>query len=98
MTFWSSPELLQDEIRRPPGRFAIVPVMRVAEESASQSPGSVWDGIYSAEQARRGPAGDNRQHSSCHGGSLPGGETAPPPAGGELKEIRIEAIKPERKE
>ena len=45
-------------------------------------PRSVWDGVYSAEQAKRGEAVYGEQCSACHGGALEGGEMAPPLAGG----------------
>jgi S-disulfanyl-L-cysteine oxidoreductase SoxD len=45
---------------------------------------SVWDGVYSDEQATRGKALYAQECSSCHGGELTGGEMAPPLAGGEF--------------
>jgi mono/diheme cytochrome c family protein len=45
---------------------------------------SVWDGVYTAEQAKRGQAKYNAQCASCHGDTLMGGESAPPLAGGEF--------------
>ena len=45
---------------------------------------SVWDGIYSTEQAKRGQALYNAQCASCHGDTLAGGESAPPLTGGEF--------------
>src|SRR2546423_11279807 len=45
---------------------------------------SVWDGVYSADQAKRGQALYNAQCASCHGDTLTGGESAPPLAGGEF--------------
>jgi quinoprotein glucose dehydrogenase len=45
---------------------------------------SVWDGVYSEEQATRGKALYAQECSSCHGGELTGGEMAPPLAGGEF--------------
>jgi cytochrome c len=45
---------------------------------------SIWDGIYTAEQATRGQALYAQECSSCHGGELTGGEMAPPLAGGEF--------------
>jgi mono/diheme cytochrome c family protein len=45
---------------------------------------SVWTGVYTAEQAKRGAPvyGDNC--GSCHGTALEGGEMAPPLAGGQF--------------
>jgi mono/diheme cytochrome c family protein len=45
---------------------------------------SIWDGIYTEEQATRGKALYSQECSSCHGGELTGGEMAPPLAGGEF--------------
>lgn len=45
---------------------------------------SVWDGVYSEEQATRGKALYAQNCSSCHGGELTGGEMAPPLSGDEF--------------
>lgn len=45
---------------------------------------SVWDGVYTEEQAKRGQPLYNEQCSSCHGDMLTGGEMAPPLAGGDF--------------
>jgi quinoprotein glucose dehydrogenase len=45
---------------------------------------SIWDGVYTEEQATRGKALYSQECSSCHGGELTGGEMAPPLAGGEF--------------
>jgi cytochrome c len=45
---------------------------------------SIWDGIYTEEQAKRGEALYAQECASCHGGELTGGEMAPPLAGGEF--------------
>ena len=50
----------------------------------AQEKRSVWDGVYTAEQAKRGQARYNAQCASCHGDTLAGGESAPPLAGGEF--------------
>jgi mono/diheme cytochrome c family protein len=52
---------------------------------AGQSPTaarSVWDGVYTAEQAKRGAPLYAQHCSSCHGTTFEGGEMAPPLAGG----------------
>jgi mono/diheme cytochrome c family protein len=51
---------------------------------AAQSTRSVWDGVYTAEQAQRGEALYTRQCARCHGAQLTGGEAAPPLAGGDF--------------
>ena len=43
---------------------------------------SVWDGVYTAEQAKRGEALYKKECGACHGDMLSGGEMAPPLAGG----------------
>ena len=45
---------------------------------------SVWDGVYSEDQAKSGQALYNSECASCHGDQLNGGEMAPPLAGGEF--------------
>ena len=42
---------------------------------------SVWDGVFTQEQARRGERLAVEQCVSCHGDRLTGGESAPPLAG-----------------
>jgi S-disulfanyl-L-cysteine oxidoreductase SoxD len=43
---------------------------------------SVWDGVYTEEQAKRGEAVYGKECASCHGDLLTGGESAPPLTGG----------------
>jgi mono/diheme cytochrome c family protein len=45
---------------------------------------SVWDGVYTAEQARRGEGLYSQHCAACHGAALTGGESAPALAGGEF--------------
>lgn len=52
-----------------------------AQEAASDSR-SVWDGVYTDEQARRGEPVYHKECAACHGDSLAGGESAPPLSGG----------------
>jgi mono/diheme cytochrome c family protein len=63
---------------------AVAAVMALAGIGASQNPRSVWDGVYTAEQAKRGQARYNELCGACHGDTLAGGESAPPLAGGEF--------------
>lgn len=51
--------------------------------SAQQSP-SIWDGIYTAEQAKRGEPLYSQACASCHGPDLMGGEEAPALEGGQF--------------
>jgi mono/diheme cytochrome c family protein len=45
---------------------------------------SVWDGVYTEEQANRGAPLYSEQCASCHGPELMGGEMAPPLAAGDF--------------
>src|SRR5262245_57858288 len=47
-----------------------------AKESG-QSPRSVWDGVYTEEQAKRGEALYSRECSACHASDLSGNDEAP---------------------
>ncbi len=51
---------------------------------AQEATRSVWDGVYTNDQAKRGEALYARECGSCHGDMLTGGESAPPLAGGEF--------------
>src|SRR5689334_17135542 len=66
------------------GVYAIVIAAGLAGVCSTQTTRSVWDGVYSAEQAKRGQARYNAQCASCHGPSPEGGESAPPLTGGEF--------------
>ena len=46
-------------------------------EVVAQISGSVWDGIYTEEQAKRGRRAFQRDCTECHGEDLRGGEAAP---------------------
>lgn len=43
---------------------------------------SVWDGVYTPEQAKRGEAAYLQACASCHGTGLEGGDMTPPLVGG----------------
>lgn len=53
-----------------------------AQEPPSAESRSVWDGVYTEEQAKRGEEVYKKQCASCHGAMLNGGESAPPLSGG----------------
>jgi len=59
---------------------AAIVVVAVAQEPTR----SVWDGVYTEDQAKQGQGYYNSQCASCHGDQLNGGEMAPPLAGGEF--------------
>ncbi|MCU1338308.1 MAG: cytochrome c, class [Bryobacterales bacterium] len=50
----------------------------------AQTTRSVWDGVYTSEQAARGASLYAKDCASCHGTALTGGESAPPLTGGEF--------------
>jgi S-disulfanyl-L-cysteine oxidoreductase SoxD len=53
-----------------------------AQAPASSEARSVWDGVYTEEQAKRGEPIYKKECASCHGASLTGGESSPPLSGG----------------
>jgi cytochrome c len=53
-----------------------------AQEPAPAESRSVWDGVYTEEQAKRGEPLYHKECAPCHGESLTGGESAPPLTGG----------------
>lgn len=61
---------------------AMATVLGLAGIGASQSQRSVWNGVFTTEQAQRGQARYKEFCASCHGDTLEGGESAPPLAGG----------------
>jgi S-disulfanyl-L-cysteine oxidoreductase SoxD len=63
--------------------FATVLVLR-STVHAQPPTKSIWDGIYTDEQATRGKALYSSECASCHGAELTGGEMAPGLAGGEF--------------
>ena len=56
-------------------------LVAMAQESATTSR-SVWDGVYTEEQATRGEEIYRKECASCHGDSLVGGGGAAPLTGG----------------
>ena len=51
--------------------------------ASAQSAGtSVWDGVFTDEQVKRGTASYQRECSNCHGAALEGGDMTPPLVGG----------------
>jgi cytochrome c len=45
---------------------------------------TVWDGVYTEEQANRGQPLYRKECAACHGDQMTGGEMAPPLAGGQF--------------
>jgi len=46
---------------------------------------SVWDGVYTDDQAKRGEAVYHKECAACHGELLTGGESSPPLTGGSFQ-------------
>jgi S-disulfanyl-L-cysteine oxidoreductase SoxD len=67
------------------GRLAIgLALVTICAAFQEQSSRTVWDGVYTAEQAKRGATLYANNCASCHGLALTGGESAPPLTGGEF--------------
>ena len=64
--------------------FAIGALSVRAQQEKPLRPHSVWDGVYTDEQAKRGEPLYRLRCASCHGDKLSGGESAPPLAGGQF--------------
>jgi mono/diheme cytochrome c family protein len=62
----------------PAAAVTFVVVVSVAAQSTTRS---VWDGVYTEAQAKRGSAVYHQHCASCHGPLLEGGETAGPLVG-----------------
>ncbi len=60
----------------------VAAVMALALQSAGRS---VWDGVYTAEQAKRGQGEYSAECSACHGAMLDGMDAAPALTGGAFK-------------
>lgn len=54
-------------------------LLRAQEPTAARS---VWDGVYTEEQAKRGETVYQKECAACHGEMLNGGESAPALTGG----------------
>jgi S-disulfanyl-L-cysteine oxidoreductase SoxD len=54
------------------------------EALTAQAPRSLWDGIYTQEQAKRGEAAYVEKCARCHGVQLIGGDMNPPLVGPEF--------------
>jgi mono/diheme cytochrome c family protein len=59
-------------------------VFILAVSSVAALPRSVWDGVYTKEQAQRGQTVYGRDCARCHSDNLGGGESGPGLAGSEF--------------
>jgi quinoprotein glucose dehydrogenase len=57
-----------------------------AQAPVPRSDSTVWSGVYSAEQAKRGAASANRSCAKCHNADLTGGQDGPSLVGRETLE------------
>jgi mono/diheme cytochrome c family protein len=57
----------------------------VAATAWAQSSASVWDGVYTQEQASRGKTLYSKECGSCHGQALDGSGQAPPLSGADFQ-------------
>ncbi len=62
--------------------LTVLAALTVAGAGPRDDSRSVWDGVYTAEQAKRGEPLYKKECGACHGDLLTGGEMAPPLAGG----------------
>src|SRR4051794_17150181 len=63
-------------------RVLVFAVLAAASTAAAAR--SVWDGVYTKEQARRGQTVYQQECAKCHGENLGGGEASPPLVGAEF--------------
>jgi mono/diheme cytochrome c family protein len=62
-----------------------VPSPQTPAASSTEPSQSVWDGVYTEDQAKRGGPLYSQACARCHGQDLTGGETAPALTSGEFK-------------
>lgn len=65
-------------------KSGIFAALLIASLSAQDATRSVWDGVYTEDQAGRGRPLYNQHCASCHADTLTGGEMSPPLAGGDF--------------
>jgi mono/diheme cytochrome c family protein len=65
--------------------YAADSAARSQQKSASSSSRSVWHGVYTAAQQKRGEKIYVRECSTCHGETLKGGEGSPPLTGADFR-------------
>ena len=65
-------------------KIAVAAAFLIALVGAQEATRSVWDGVYTEEQAGRGKSLYNEHCASCHADTLMGGEMSPPLVGGDF--------------
>ena len=64
-------------------RYATVLMVALTMGAATaQESATVWDGVFTDEQAKRGETAYRQECSNCHGAELEGGDMTPPLVGG----------------
>lgn len=61
---------------------ALAGVVLTTVIAAQSAASSVWDGVFTEEQVKRGMAAYQKDCGSCHGAVLEGGDMTPPLVGG----------------
>ena len=61
---------------------AVISPVGLLHVQTTEESKSVWDGVYTEEQAKRGEPIYHKECAACHGDMLTGGESAPPLTGG----------------
>lgn len=64
--------------------LAFILAVFLAVSSTASVPRSVWDGVFTKEQARRGQTVYGQECAKCHSDNLGGGESGPALAGSEF--------------
>ena len=59
-----------------------LPLRLLRAQAPAAESRSVWDGVYTEDQAKRGETIYQKECAACHGAVLTGGESAPPLTGG----------------
>jgi mono/diheme cytochrome c family protein len=65
-------------------RYSVAAILGLGFAGAQSASRSVWDGVYTDEQSKRGETLYGTACAKCHGDTLNGGEAAPPLVGGEF--------------
>ena len=69
-----------------PGLVVIVSSFCMLRAQAPAENHSVWDGVYTEEQAKRGETVYRKECAACHGARRQGSEKAPPLNRGDIRE------------
>jgi S-disulfanyl-L-cysteine oxidoreductase SoxD len=76
--------ILRSTARAQPPTTTTTPSTTTAGAATTTGGKSIWDGVYTEEQAKRGGPLYAEYCASCHGPELMGGEMAPPLATGDF--------------